>query len=406
MNIYLTNSMVLFVLTLSSYFFLKYIFDNKVKPKTFNFLFFYHLFFILIFFLFSKYKPTDAIKYYIDSFNHSISGNYFYFGSNFVKKLSSILIDTLKLDFYSLNLLFGTFGTFGILILVSLAEKRINLKGSYYYFIIFLLCIPTLNFFTSHLGKDSLMFFAICLFIWSIDGLEKFKLTFLIFSLFLMISIRMHIAIPIIFIFLLFVPLIIKNVSKLEKIIYYSTFIFCFSIALYYQVEILVTAGVISELGGMTKNPGLFNLDYIFDKMDVYSRNTSSAESTYKIMHSNDFIYYFKYLFGPYLLEGNFNLQYLIVKAESLIYLSIVILAFLLTGLTHGHKTIFYKNIMLLTIFFALTIPLSLSVSNYGISIRQRVTIYPFLIYMLILNIEYFLNEKKINFNIFKSNNY
>ena len=60
---------------------------------------------------------------------------------------------------------------------------------------------------------------------------------------------------------------------------------------------------------------------------------------------------------------------------------------------------------MIINIFIALTIPLSLSVSNYGISLRQRIITYPLIIYFLILNIEYLINEKKNNFNFFKSNN-
>lgn len=404
MNFFSSNLLVFFFIILSSYSFLYYIFANNLKVKVFNFIFFYHLFFSLAFFLFAKNNDTDSFKFFTDAFNKNYSGNYFFFGSNFIKKISSVIIEYFKFDYLNLNLLFGFFGTSGILILASIAQKKIHHESIYFYLIFLAFCTPSLNFFTSYLGKDSLIFFSICLFIWSIDDFNKYKIISLIFSLYIIISTRLHIAIPIILVFALFVPFIYHKTTNFFKIIYYSFYLLILFFVLYYQVEILVKAGVISGLGGMSLNPGLFNYEYIIQKMSVYSNNTSLAQSTYKLQHDNNFIYYFKYLFGPFVFESGTQLKYLVVKIENLYYFFLVIILFFMVGLNINNKKIFVKNLMLILIFFALTIPLSLSVSNYGISIRQRVTIYPFLIYMFIFNIEYLLNEKKINSYIFKSN--
>ena len=164
------------------------------------------------------------------------------------------------------------------------------------------------------------------------------------------------------------------------------------------------TAGIISELGGTGSNPNLNDLGYILEKMKVYSNNSSDANSAYKLIHENNFIYYFKYLFGPFILDKNFETTYLLAKFESLYYFILILIMFFLLGLNYKNQSILITNLMIISIFIALTIPLSLSVSNYGISLRQRIITYPLIIYFLILNIEYLINEKN-NFNFFKSNN-
>lgn len=403
-----TNIIMLAVVSSLSYFFLKFCFKNSLDNKIFNFIFFYHLVFIFYFLIFAKNNDTDSLKYFYDASNGFFSGKIFYFGGNFVKMISYNLIKMFNLDYITLNIVFGSIGTFGFLILASLIQSKFYENKILFYILILTLCVPTLNLFTTHIGKDSLMFFAICLFIWSIDNLNRNykKYITLILALTILAFTRLHLAVPILFISSLFFPFIVENLSKYEKRIYFIFLVFLISAIFYFQIELLVKAGIISELGGMHKNPSLNDLGYIFEKMKVYSSNTDSADSVYKINHENNFAYYFKYLFGPFILEKKFQTIYLLAKFESLYYFILILIMFFLLGLNYKNRPILIKNLMIIGVFLALTIPLSFSVSNYGISIRQRIVTYPFIIYFLIFNIEYLINEKKNNFNIFKSNNY
>ena len=136
------------------------------------------------------------------------------------------------------------------------------------------LCVPTLNLFTTHIGKDSLMFFALCLFIWSIDDLNKNynKIYNSYFGNINNVLYKIALAIPIFFVFLLFFPFIIENLSKIRKTNLFFIFLYSFIfIIFYFQIELMRTAGIISELGGMHINPNLNDLGYIFEKMKVYS---------------------------------------------------------------------------------------------------------------------------------------
>ena len=138
--------------------------------------------------------------------------------------------------------------------------------------------------------------------------------------------------------------------------------------------------------------------------MSTQFQSTSSANSGYKDLHENYLFYYFKYIFGPHLSEPQAGLRFILTKIETQFYILMILSIFFFTGMSFKEKPLFYKNIMFLMIFFSITIPLSLSISNYGISVRQRVIFYPFIIYILSSNIRYFFYEKKTNFNIFKSN--
>ena len=133
-------------------------------------------------------------------------------------------------------------------------------------------------------------------------------------------------------------------------------------------------------------------------------QSTSSANSGYKDLHEKLSFYYFKYIFGPHLSEPQAGFRFILTKIETQFYILMILSIFFFTGMSFKEKPLLYKNIMFLMIFFSITIPLSLSISNYGISVRQRVIFYPFSIYILASNFAYFFYEKKINFKIFKSN--
>ena len=120
--------------------------------------------------------------------------------------------------------------------------------------------------------------------------------------------------------FSLFFPFIVENLSKKEKQIYFILLLFFIFVIFYFQIELMRTAGIISELGGTGSNPNLNDLGYILEKMKVYSNNSSDANSAYKLIHENNFIYYFKYLFEPFILDKNFETTYLLAKFESLYY--------------------------------------------------------------------------------------
>ena len=86
-------------------------------------------------------------------------------------------------------------------------------KNFIFYILLMILFLPSLNFFTSCIGKDSLMFLFACLLVWSLDDYNHNKFPLIIISIFLIIT-RLYIGIPI-SILIAFFPLIVeKNLVK------------------------------------------------------------------------------------------------------------------------------------------------------------------------------------------------
>ena len=186
----------------------------------------------------------------------------FLLGGNFVKMISYYLIKIFNFDYFS-RILYLEVGTFGFLLLASLIQNKFNQNKFWNYILVLSLCIPTLNLFTTHIGKDSLMFFAICLFIWSIDNLNRnYKKYITLFLAILIMSFtRLHLAVPILFVFSLFFPFIVENLSKKEKQIYFILLLFFIFVIFYFQIEYV--PGI--RLGGRFKS-NLNDLGYILEK--------------------------------------------------------------------------------------------------------------------------------------------
>ena len=66
----------------------------------------------------------DSLKYFYDASNGYFSGKILYFGGNFVKMLSYNFIKIFNFDYFSLNIVFGSLGTFGFLLLASLIQNK------------------------------------------------------------------------------------------------------------------------------------------------------------------------------------------------------------------------------------------------------------------------------------------
>ena len=144
------------------------------------------------YFNYSLNNAADATAYYYDPY---------YWGSEpwqLSTKLVTQLCYVLKLYFgASLLDCFLLFQTFGFVGLddphpgLRRIEANVGVPGNRGYWILFFL--PSVNFWTSAIGKDAPMFFAISLCIWSMLNLRKRFLYFCI-SLGVMVLFRAHIA--------------------------------------------------------------------------------------------------------------------------------------------------------------------------------------------------------------------
>ena len=135
----------LFVITLvvsTTYAGYRYLFLNNLRPLIFNSIFFYHLFFIFLFFVYAKTNDSDSMKFFTDGQAYSSSGNLISFGSNLIIAISSFFIKNLKANYLSLNVIFGSFATLGLLFLANLIEKKMLKKNFIFYILLMILFFP------------------------------------------------------------------------------------------------------------------------------------------------------------------------------------------------------------------------------------------------------------------------
>jgi hypothetical protein len=164
----------------------------------------------------------DALKYWFSNtnLNNIAWSDYFNFGSDIIFSLNYPLVKYLHLPLYVGFLIYAIIGYFGILEFYNLAKKLIGSQLIFFkvnWLPIFMF-LPSLHFWTSILGKDPIVFFAIASFINGFYVRENKLKIFL--SLFVIAFIRPHMALFLIGCFLM--PYIVFKYKEIKNIFQFS----------------------------------------------------------------------------------------------------------------------------------------------------------------------------------------
>jgi hypothetical protein len=151
-----------------------------------------HLSTTLFYFWLVQNSVADSALYYYDFLNYYQEG----FGLNtqfiiYIVQTSKLLVGGTYLDYF---LIFQAIGFFGIAILMRIIEEIYRDLGIEPSWLIYaLLFMPSLHYWSSALGKDSLFLFAIALSIWASMSIRT-RLTGMLIAITILILIRPHIA--------------------------------------------------------------------------------------------------------------------------------------------------------------------------------------------------------------------
>jgi hypothetical protein len=140
----------------------------------------YHLFFAWLFYEYILFYGGDALRYWQLTAEPSMNSDkwmgYFGTGTKFIQWINYIPSKSLGVSFLVANLAYGCFSFLGIQQLYLLTRKiiplKLNNKGNYLLALVFLL--PNLHFWTSGVGKESLMFVGIILILLSVTKGKDF----------------------------------------------------------------------------------------------------------------------------------------------------------------------------------------------------------------------------------------
>ncbi len=147
-----------------------------LSRKLLNRLFLYHLFFFVIYLLYAASNRSDSFVYYLSAQELGDNWSVFLFtGTQFIDNFSAPFV-TLGFSYESLMLLFSWFGYIGFVYAYLFFKENIpinvNVFGKFD-LLQLILFLPNMHFWTSSLGKGSLIFMGLMMFTYSLKSPKK-----------------------------------------------------------------------------------------------------------------------------------------------------------------------------------------------------------------------------------------
>ena len=378
LNILITTLIVVFNLFLVFRIKKNSIFRSKKNQYILWFLFLEHFIFTILYYLMSKIDKADSVLYYEDALLSSTWYELFGIGTNFIKFIVYPFAKA-GVNYFNVFFIFSTLGAFGLYKLLILVLE-INKNTIKWTSLIFLF-LPTFHFYTSALGKDSIIFYLLVLFFFLFKK-HKFLHINHLFPVILIFLIRPHL---IVFLF----------------ISYFIVYFFSSQIKLHYKLG-LVFGGVLLIMISLPTIEKKLNIDFSslesisarLGKIQYYALRQEESSSAIVVRDSSVFYRMFAYSYLPLFWKSD-NIIKHIVSVENLYLIGVLIMFLLKKGKTLFLKqSAFFIKLMftysLLTWFF-----LSFTLYNLGLSTRQKYMFIPFL-YCVIFS---FLTHKKPNLN-------
>lgn len=345
-----------------------------------NGLFFYHLFFFGVYYTYALFNPSDSKNYFerpqLPTKNW---GDFFGTGTTFMDFLSYPFINYLNFNYEMMMVLFSWFGYIGFVYAYLFFRENIPVKIRVFKridFLILILFLPNMHFWTASLGKGSAIFLGLMMFAYAIKEPKKRWVSLVLGSV-LIYYIRPHV-----FLFVA-VGTVLGYFSGREKISFWKK-----ALIIIIMVGSLVI--VQDQILGMA---GLANSDNLVEDFEDFSeeRGGELAKSDSGVNMSSYplLLKLFTFWFRPLFFDAP-GLLGLIVSAENLIYL----LLFLKILKKDFIKFLRKSNIvvkMSLTVFLLSSLALTFVMSNLGIIMRQKSMVMYFLFFV----IYYYLAQKK-----------
>lgn len=349
----------------------------KFKEKSFYFgLYFFHLLVTFYFYYLSKNAiiHSDAAHYYL----RIVSPESYYdptirfgIGTQFIKSIVYVLYEGFNLSYLSCFLFFSNLGFAGMVLFMKIVyqagfRKGVKFKGIYLFPLI--LFLPNVHMWTVALGKDSLIYFGIMLFTYSLINLKK-NIFFFLLGGFLVLMIRPHVFVLVVL--ALFITILIwSDLSNLLKV----PILLAVSVIGYYAMNFLMNAMFNTSLSLATV------IEVLDERTGYYAKNNYSGS----VVDTSSYPFFFKffsYLYRPLFEKINFN--YLMVSIDNIFSLFFSLAIFSRGFLKWlGNQKLYLKFSFL---FFLVAVSLFASIfSNFGIAVRQK-TMFIFSLYIVAL---------------------
>ena len=339
----------------------------RLKPILALGLFVYHSVFCVIYYELIKTMPADANMYYRVGSEIGQSGDLvieFGLGTDFVIWLVAHIQRLFDLQKLTLFLLFSMVGFTGLLFLLrAMSTWLVGKNASWLWLLLFM---PGLSFWTSSIGKDSLIFFALCYLLYAI---LHFSLIRIALALLVIMLIRPHVGIVAIMSLSLALMVDKKQLSAHAKWL---------SAAILLTLLVMLVPFVTSYVGLSE-----LSLQAIVNKIEAQSGHNQEGGGALDITQLSLPGQIFAYLFRPIFFDAK-NMLGVVVSFENAIYLGmcLMLLRRQMISFFQQHKSV----VLWFSLFFfaGMTLMMATTTANSGIAVRQKMMFFPYLIFVFV----------------------
>jgi hypothetical protein len=328
-----------------------------------------HLIMTLFFYYNSLISSADSSMYYTTTyFSTSAWFDTFGYDIAFIQFFTYPLIHYIKLSYLGCFFVFSSFGLIGyyyLLKTILFLQKKYSLSAlkKYYYFFL----LPGAHFFTNAIGKDSIVFFSICIIVY---GFICKKYRFLVLGMLIVSYIRIHILVALL-VGLVLNLLFTKGASLVQKIVGAITL----SVALLVFLPVLSSRLNIENISGESVNQYL-DQTATLNQGEGSSIDMSGYPLPLKIV---------SYLFRPLFFDAR-SAMTLISSFENLAWIYLLWMIFQNFRINFNRRS--FSSVFSLTLFpmFVTLIMLASVITNLGIAMRQKTMLLPFVFILFFLS--------------------
>jgi hypothetical protein len=374
------QGLIIWILTLLlTYFIIGKVQKRKRLDGNFmTILFLYHSLLSVGYYLYALFNPSDSKNYFVKAITMSRGDqwfDYFGIGTSFIDFISFFLVNRLGFTYEAGMVFFSWLGFLGFLFLYIFFKERIKSSPLLFGFdgIKVLFLLPNLHFWSSSIGKGSLIFFGFGLFFFALNK-PGLRLWGLLLGGWIIFQIRPHIF----YVILIAIAIAYTFSTKGVAIGYRIIILFAASFLLYYIYEDIL------QFTGLED-------DSITDPLIAHrARELSKATSGIDIANYSLPEKLFAFWFRPLFFDAPGALGY-IVSFENLFYLIFFIRLFTPSGFRFLMAADAITKTCLFT-FLGVSFALAQISGNLGLAMRQKSQVMILILFVILK----FLDEQKV----------
>ena len=330
-------------------------------------LYIWHAFFSITYAVYAIYNGGDALGYY----KVSLIGNIdFDLGTRGVEIFTSLFTQGFGLSLLGTFLVFQIFGFIGLLAFDAALREVTQYKSRQIRrFATLIVFLPSVSFWSSAIGKDSLSFMAMGLALWAAMKLNR-RVVLMVIAILVMLFVRPHIA-GMMVIGLAGSIVFQRRTSIIQRMV--------FGVAALAATAVLVPLGL--SYAGVGENA---NSSDVMSYIEGREGQNLEGGSSVDIANMSFPMKLFTYLFRPLPFEAN-SIFSLLASIDNIILLFLFIAGIRAAIKKKLPSQFAEHNRMFLWIYcFLAWIILAMTTANLGIAMRQKWMFAPMLIFLLI----------------------